>query len=264
MSTRPVASDNPARSAGAPGVGWYPRTGKRWLDFACAVAGLTVCLVPMGLLAVVSRLVDGGPVWFRQQRVGRHGSRFELLKFRSMRVRAAGDSSVTVEGDARVTPWGAFLRRWKLDELPQLFNVLRGDMSLVGPRPDVPGYLDRLQGEEAALLRIRPGITGPATLAFGQEEELLGRQSDPVAFNDQHLFPAKVRINLRYAEAISLWGDLGWVVATGLPRSFVYRRLLRNGWLEGISAEVRSALADLHAGPAGGGGSAPGDSRTVA
>lgn len=228
--------------------GWYPRVGKRCLDLTLALLGLVVLVLPMVLIAAISRIVDGSPVLFRQSRVGRHGRLFELLKFRSMRPRPGSDSSVTVKGDARVTPWGSFLRRWKLDELPQLVNVLRGDMSFVGPRPDVPGYLDRLRGDEAVLLELRPGVTGPATLVFGNEEELLARVEDPVAFNDRVLFPAKVRINLRYAAAITLTGDLGWLLTTGLPRTVAYQRLLRRGWLDEIPAEVRIALDGLYAG----------------
>lgn len=241
-----------AAAAGACNLsGWYPRFGKRCLDFTLALLGLMVLLLPMALIAAISRIVDGSPVLFRQARVGRHGRLFELLKFRSMRPRTGSGSNVTVKGDVRITPWGSFLRRWKLDELPQLVNVLRGDMSFVGPRPDVPGYLDRLAGDEAVLLRLRPGITGPATLVFGNEEELLARVDDPMTFNDRVLFPAKVRINLRYASAITPTGDLGWLLATGLPRPVVYQRLLRRGWLEEVPTEVRTALDGLYgrAGP---------------
>jgi lipopolysaccharide/colanic/teichoic acid biosynthesis glycosyltransferase len=227
--------------------GWYPRVGKRCLDFTLALLGLAVLALPMSLIAAISRIMDGSPVLFRQSRVGRRGRLFELLKFRSMRPRAGSGSNVTVKGDVRITPWGSFLRRWKLDELPQLVNVLRGDMSFVGPRPDVPGYLDRLAGDEAILQRLRPGITGPATLVFGNEEELLARVDDPVTFNDRVLFPAKVRINLRYAAAITLAGDLGWLLATILPRAQVYQRLRRHGWLVDVPAEVQTALVNLYA-----------------
>jgi lipopolysaccharide/colanic/teichoic acid biosynthesis glycosyltransferase len=134
-----------------------------------------------------------------------------------MTRRATPGSSITVSGDARVTGLGKWLRRLKLDELPQLLNVVKGDMSFVGPRPDVPGYVDRLQGAEARVRELRPGITGPASLAFRNEEALLARAADPVAFNDQVLFPEKVRLNLRYMENVSLVSDLGYILETILP-----------------------------------------------
>jgi lipopolysaccharide/colanic/teichoic acid biosynthesis glycosyltransferase len=134
-----------------------------------------------------------------------------------MTRRATPGSSITVSGDARVTGLGKWLRRLKLDELPQLLNVVKGDMSFVGPRPDVPGYMDRLQGAEARVRELRPGITGPASLAFRNEEALLARAADPVAFNDQVLFPEKVRLNLRYMENVSLVSDLGYILETILP-----------------------------------------------
>src|SRR5690606_31781730 len=113
----------------------------------------------------------------------RFGRKFRIAKFRTMVVRRRGDSSVTVANDARVTKLGAWLRRWRLDELPQLWNVLCGEMSLVGPRPDVPGFADRLSGEDLLVLAVRPGITGPATLAFSNEEELLRSVPDPERYN---------------------------------------------------------------------------------
>jgi lipopolysaccharide/colanic/teichoic acid biosynthesis glycosyltransferase len=109
------------------------------------------------------------------------------------------------------------LRRLKLDELPQLFNVLKGEMSFVGPRPDVPGYADRQQGEAAQILQLRPGITGPATLAFRNEEELLAQAKDPQRFNDEVIFPEKVRLNLEYLKNMSLLGDIGCILKTILP-----------------------------------------------
>lgn len=245
---RVLTGQSEAATAGVRALSsWYPRVGKRWVDFTLALLGLAVLALPMLLIVAISRITQGSPVLFRQSRVGRHGRLFEMLKFRSMRLRSDAGSSVTVKGDARITPWGSFLRRWKLDELPQLVNVLRGDMSLVGPRPDVPGYLDRLAGDEAILLELRPGITGPATLVFGDEEELLARVDDPISFNDRVLFPAKVRINLRYAAAITLTGDLGWLLATGLPRAVVYQRLLRHRWLDEVPRELRTALEGLYA-----------------
>jgi len=171
-------------------------------------------VVGIGLLVW---LVDGSPVLFRQKRVGQNGELFTIYKFRTMTNRPTAGTSITVAGDARVTAFGKWLRRFKLDELPQLLNVLKGDMSFVGPRPDVPGYLDRLQGEEARLRELRPGITGPASLAFRNEEDLLAEAPDPVAFNDRVLFPEKVRLNLEYMKRISFSSDVGYILKTMLP-----------------------------------------------
>ena len=126
----------------------------------------------------------------------------------------AAGSTVTVAGDPRVTRLGRVLRNWKLDELPQLWNVIRGDMSLVGPRADVPGFADRLRGDDRLVLGIRPGITGPATLAYRNEEAILARQHDPDAYNSLVLFPDKVRINRAYVEEMSLSKDLWYLGKT--------------------------------------------------
>jgi lipopolysaccharide/colanic/teichoic acid biosynthesis glycosyltransferase len=132
-------------------------------------------------------------------------------------------STITVAGDTRVTALGKWLRRFKLDELPQLFNVLKGEMSFVGPRPDVPGYMDRLKGEAVCLLELRPGITGPASLAFRNEDALLAQAADPVEFNDRVIFPEKVRLNLEYMKSISLVSDVGYILKTLLPGRAVAR-----------------------------------------
>ena len=119
-----------------------------------------------------------------------------------------GYNTVTAQSDSRITRAGSFLRKWKLDELPELFNVLIGDMSFVGPRPDVPGYADKLENEDRKILLLRPGITGPATLKYLDEEEILSKFINPQEYNDLVLFPDKVRINLKYLEKFSLAGDL--------------------------------------------------------
>jgi lipopolysaccharide/colanic/teichoic acid biosynthesis glycosyltransferase len=134
-----------------------------------------------------------------------------------MRDGADSTSSITVAGDNRTTPVGHWLRRSKLDELPQLWNVLRGEMSFVGPRPDVPGYLDRLRGEAKAIWELRPGITGPATLLFRREEELLASIKDYSRFNDEVIYPEKVRLNLNYMHQCSFALDLGYLLATVAP-----------------------------------------------
>ena len=124
------------------------------------------------------------------------------------------DTTVTTKNDIRITKWGHFFRRTKLDELPSLWNVLKGDMSLVGPRPDVPGYADKLTGDNRRILQLRPGITGPATLKYANEEQLLANVDDPVKYNDEVIFPDKVRINLEYLDNWSLWLDIKIIIRT--------------------------------------------------
>lgn len=198
--------------------GFYARHGKRWFDFSAAAIGLAVLLLPLAALALAILIADGTPVFFRQQRVGRHGRLFRICKFRTMTSRMMSDATITVSGDTRVTRLGKILRRFKLDELPQLFNVLAGEMSLVGPRPDVPGYADRLRGNDARVLELRPGITGPATLAFRNEEELLARAADPKRYNDEVVFPEKVRLNLMYLDTQGFAADIGWILKTIFSR----------------------------------------------
>lgn len=151
--------------------------------------------------------------FFKQLRVGQHAKPFYILKFRNMKKDAAG-SHITVEDDERVTKIGKFLRRFKLDELPQLFNVIKGEMSFVGPRPDVPGYADLLTGEDRKILELKPGITGPATLKYRNEEQLLANQKDPLLYNDTVIWPDKVRINKAYALNHSFFGDIKIILQT--------------------------------------------------
>lgn len=173
------------------------------------------------VLLVVAFLIKikmpGGPVIFKQKRVGLHGKLFTMYKFRSMTV-AHNGSSVSVRGEARITPLGAILRKYKLDELPELWNVLIGDMSLVGPRPDVPGYADQLKGKDRDMLKLKPGITGPASLKYVNEEEILAKQEDPVRYNDEVIFPDKVRINLDYLQNQSLFLDIKIILCTVLGK----------------------------------------------
>ena len=198
---------------------------KRTFDFSAALAGLVVLSPLMLVLAVLVRATSSGPALFIQARVGRQGRVFRCAKFRTMCTGAQAQGTVTTAADARVTPLGRFLRRWKLDELPQLWNVLAGRMSFVGPRPDVPGYADRLQGDDRRILELRPGITGPATLLFRDEERLLALAKNPQAFNDAVVYPEKVRLNREYLETGNFWRDLGYVCATVWPG--LTRRL---GW----------------------------------
>ena len=192
----------------------YLQFGKRIFDLTIALLGLIILAVPMALIAISIWIASGSPILFTQERVGKGGEIFNVKKFRTMSVRSVEDTSITVAGDSRVTPIGSYLRRWKLDELPQLWNVLVGEMSLVGPRPDVPGYADKLQGDDRKLLLLRPGITGPATLAYRNEEEILAKVSDPVQYNNEIIYPDKVRINLEYMEKCSLMQDLKYILET--------------------------------------------------
>lgn len=192
----------------------YIRIGKRAFDVCSAVAGILALAVPMALVALLVKFTSKGPILFQQERIGREGRTFFVRKFRTMAIGHGERSTVTVRGDSQITPFGRLLRRYKLDEYPQLWNVLIGEMSLVGPRPDVPGYYDRLRGPERRVLLLRPGITGPSSIKYVNEEDVLAEQEDPVRFNDQVLFPDKVRINLDYLDHCSFHGDLGWIWKT--------------------------------------------------
>ena len=191
-------------------------------DRLMALIGLLVLWPVLLVVAVLIRVkMPGGPVIFKQKRVGRNGKLFTMYKFRSMTV-GHGGSSVSVAGESRITPLGAKLRHYKLDELPELWNVLTGDMSFVGPRPDVPGYADQLRGDEREVLKLRPGITGPASLKYRDEEDLLALQPDPQKYNDEVIFPDKVRINLYYLHHYSFVKDIEMIFCTVLGRRMKY------------------------------------------
>ncbi|WP_417189866.1 sugar transferase, partial [Bacteroides sp.] len=181
---------------------------KSVFDRGGALFGLIfLCPVLLAVGALIRIRMPGGPVVFKQKRVGQHGRLFTMYKFRSMTIGHSGNS-VSVKGESRITPLGAKLRKYKLDELPELWNVLIGDMSFVGPRPDVPGYADKLEGENRRVLLLKPGITGTASLKYRNEEELLAQQEDPQKYNDEVLFPDKVRINIEYLDHWSFWNDI--------------------------------------------------------
>ena len=193
---------------------------KEIFDRFAAIAGLIILWPVMAVVAVLIAVrMPGGPVIFRQQRVGRGGRLFTLVKFRTMTTGHSG-STVSVAGESRITPLGAVLRRLKLDELPELWNVARGDMSFVGPRPDVPGYADMLTGDDRRVLQLKPGITGPATLKYRNEEQLLAMCDNPREYNDRVIFPDKVRINLEYLDSRSFVGDIRIIIQTLLPGLF--------------------------------------------
>ena len=191
-------------------------------DRTMALTGL-LFLWPVLLIVTILiriKMPDGSP-FFCQQRVGKDGKLFTMYKFRSMSVHHNG-STVSVAGENRITPIGAILRRYKIDELPELWNVLIADMSFVGPRPDVPGYADLLQGDDRIVLTLRPGITGPASLKYRDEEELLSTLEDPIRYNDEVIYPDKVRINRYYATHYSFIDDLKIIFCTVLGKNMIY------------------------------------------
>ena len=221
-------------------------TFKRLFDIAASFLGLLLIWWVFPIVAfMIHRKMPGGPAFFCQSRVGKDGKLFTCPKFRTMRVRPAveeargtsassvtasgsGWSSVSVAGDSRITPLGAKLRHYKIDELPELWDVLIGNMSFVGPRPDVPGYADKLQGDDRDVLKLRPGITGPATLKYRLEDEMIAQyvtmrqavgdtrpmQDIATEYNDTVIYPDKVRLNCYYYRHYSFWKDIEMIFAT--------------------------------------------------
>ena len=209
----------------------------KWLfDRLASLCGL---LIIWPLIVVVAILVKvkmpGGPAFFCQKRVGKDGELFTCHKFRTMTMNHSG-SSVSVAGDSRITPFGAKLLHYKIDELPELWDVLIGNMSFVGPRPDVPGYADQIQGDDRVVLKLRPGITGPATLKYRLEDEMISayvaerqaagdtRDSQEIAveYNDNVIYPDKVRLNKYYYEHYSFWKDIEMIFATVLGKKVMF------------------------------------------
>ena len=187
---------------------------KRLFDIIASLIGLIVLFPIFIIVSVLVKISSEGPVFFMQQRIGMCGRVFKMIKFRSMKVIQSSDSTISVKGDLRITRFGAFLRKYKIDELPELFNVLKGDMSIVGPRPDVSGYADKLEGEDMLILELRPGITGPASLKYANEEGILALQEDPLKYNDDVIYPDKVKLNLDYYNNNNLWVDIKIIFAT--------------------------------------------------
>lgn len=195
---------------------------KYLFDRIMALIGLVVLSPVLFVVWILIRIkMPDGPAVFTQKRVGKGGILFTMYKFRSMSAHHSG-STVSVAGESRITPLGAKLRRYKLDELPELWNVFIGDMSFVGPRPDVPGYADKLEGDDRRVLQLRPGITGPASLKYRDEEVLLAAQANPQEFNDKVIYPDKVRINLYYLDHYSFVADIKMIIATVLGKRIEY------------------------------------------
>ena len=187
---------------------------KRVIDVLVAGVALVFLSPLLAISWVVATIDTRANGIFRQTRIGRDGQEFTVYKMRTMREVSGHRSTVTVRGDRRITRSGAVLRSLKIDELPQLVNVLRGEMSLVGPRPDVRGFADLLEGEDRIVLSVRPGITGPAALAYRHEEKLLAGADDSETYNRETIWPDKVRINRAYVENYSLLTDVRCLVAT--------------------------------------------------
>lgn len=209
---------------------------KYWFDRVVSLLGLLILWPVLLVVAILIKVkMPGGPVLFVQKRVGKEGELFDCHKFRTMMVKHNG-STVSVAGDSRITPFGSKLRHYKLDELPGLWDVLRGKMSFVGPRPDVPGYADKLEGEDRDVLKLRPGITGPATLKYRLEDEMIAeyvtnkqkegdsRNSQEIAieYNDNVIYPDKVRINCYYYRHYSFIKDIQMIFCTVLGKNMKY------------------------------------------
>jgi lipopolysaccharide/colanic/teichoic acid biosynthesis glycosyltransferase len=187
---------------------------KRAFDIVLSLSGLLI-LWPVILFAVVAASIDTKEFGlFTQMRVGREGRLFRILKIRTMRTDHANKTFVTTSKDSRITILGALFRRYKIDELPQLLNIIIGDMSFVGPRPDVPGYADKLENDDRIILSVRPGITGPAAIKYRDEEELLQNHNDPEEYNDTVIYPDKVRINREYVMKYSFVKDIKYILKT--------------------------------------------------
>lgn len=186
----------------------------KWcFDRFMALIGLLVLFLPLLIIGILIKIDSKGPMFFMQWRIGRGGKPFRICKFRTMKDQAEGDS-ITTADDPRVTRMGHWLRHSKVDCLTELVNVLIGQMSFVGPRPDVPGYADQLQGDNRRILQLRPGITGPASIKYRDEEELLAQQADPKTYNDTVIWPDKVKINLDYLDHWTFLGDIQLIFKT--------------------------------------------------
>ena len=209
----------------------------KWIfDRVVALIGLLFLWPVLLVVAIMVKVkMPGGPAFFVQKRVGKGGKLFNCHKFRTMTVKHNG-STVSVAGDSRITPFGATLRHWKLDELPGLWDVLIGNMSFVGPRPDVPGYADKLTGDDRDVLKLRPGITGPATLKYRIEDEMISEyvaqkqkngdarpmQERAVEHNDTVIYPDKVRLNCYYYRHYSFIKDIQMIICTVLGKKMQY------------------------------------------
>lgn len=188
---------------------------KRIFDIFFSLIGLLILLIPFLVISIIIVLDSEGGVFYKQMRVGKDGKDFKLFKFRSMRTDADKAGLLTVGGrDNRITKAGYFIRKYKIDELPQLLNVLFGDMSLVGPRPEVRKYVDMYRAEQLIVLTVKPGITDYASIEYSDENEILGKAADPEAVYINEIMPAKLKLNLKYIEEQGLGTDLKIIFKT--------------------------------------------------
>ncbi|MCF6351352.1 MAG: sugar transferase [Flavobacteriaceae bacterium] len=186
---------------------------KRFFDLFFSILGILILTFPILVLAILATLATKNNGIFIQKRIGMHAEPFYILKLRTM-INSDSKDNITLKNDPRITKFGKLLRKYNLDELPQIYNVFIGNMSFVGPRPDVKGYADILQGDDKVILNIKPGITGPATLKFKNENEILSIKSNPKKYNDEILWKEKVEINKNYIKNWSLKNDLKYILKT--------------------------------------------------
>ena len=187
-------------------------------DFIFALFGLLIVFPIIVMAWIAAAIETGSNGFFIQERVGRNGKLFSIVKIKTMKKIEGISTTITSSDDERITHSGAFFRKTKIDELPQLLNILLGQMSFVGPRPDVLGYADKLQGGDRIIMTVRPGITGPAQLFYKDEEELLANQDNPVRYNNEVMWPYKVRINREYVEHYSFFYDIYYIWKTIVGR----------------------------------------------
>ena len=187
---------------------------KRFFDLILSAVGLVLTFWLVLIAWIIASIETKSNGMFIQKRVGKDGKLFNVFKIKTMKQIAGIDSTITSSNDVRITKSGKFFRNTKIDELPQLWNVFIGDMSFVGPRPDVPGYADKLSGDDGIILSIRPGITGPASLKYKNEEEILSQQEDSKWYNDNIIWPDKIKINKEYIKNWSLKKDIQYIIKT--------------------------------------------------
>jgi lipopolysaccharide/colanic/teichoic acid biosynthesis glycosyltransferase len=212
---------------------------KRLFDTVAALAGLCLLLPVLLVIAIVIRVTDGAPVLYQETRLGRHGLPFQILKFSTLREGSAVEPHIAPEGDPRITECGRWLRRWRLDEFPQLFNVIRGDMSLVGPRPLPAALAERLSAHERKVIfSVRPGITDPAAIHFLAEDAVLAGQDDAEAVYFERFFPARIEMAMAYVATAGFLSDMAVLVRT---LALLWSRQAR----EQSAAAMRSLLAEM-------------------
>ena len=187
---------------------------KRLFDIIFSFVGIVFLFPVFIIVSILIKIDSSGPVFFIQERVGLNGKFFKIIKFRSMKTNHNNSLTVTLENDKRITRIGKKIRKYKIDEIPELINVFIGDMSLVGPRPDVTGYADLLKGESRNILKLRPGITSRASIKYANEEMILLNEDDPIAYNNNIIFPDKVKLNLNYYNNNNIWIDIKIIFAT--------------------------------------------------